>query len=306
MTYRKTPPPIPIKRALNLGIGFFDMAPLYGAGKTELRYGADSRVGAATLTFLPAKWDMRSCPKCRGQSRKYFSLMTILPTLQPTFDFSYDGVMRSLEGSLTRLGLDRIDILHIHDPTDHFDAAMKGAYVALDKLRRERVIGAVGVGTTEVETLIRFVQAGDFDCILLAGRYTLLDHSALKDALPLCRAKGSASSLAARITAASWPRARWREPPTTMFPPVRRFWKKCGKSKTLAGNIPSLSRRRLCNFHSATRRWYRSSREQDQRPKWKRTFASWPIPFPRNSGEDLKKQNLLPQGIPVPEEVGAM
>jgi D-threo-aldose 1-dehydrogenase len=98
--------------------------------------------------------------------------------------------MRSLEGSLQRLGLDRVDILHLHDPTDHFDAVMKGAYTALDKLRRERVIGAVGVGTTENQTVIRFVQAGDFDCLLLAGRYTLLDHTALNEALPLCQAKG--------------------------------------------------------------------------------------------------------------------
>lgn len=66
---------------------------------------------------------------------------------------------------------------------------MKGAYAALDKLRRERVIGAVGVGTTLVETLIRFVEAGDFDCILLAGRYTLLEHVALAKALPLCQAR---------------------------------------------------------------------------------------------------------------------
>jgi D-threo-aldose 1-dehydrogenase len=98
--------------------------------------------------------------------------------------------MRSLEESLTRLGLNRIDLLHLHDPTEHFDAAMKGGYAALVKFRQERVIGAVGVGTNEVETLIRFVQAGDFDCVLLAGRYTLLDHSALEEALPLCQAKG--------------------------------------------------------------------------------------------------------------------
>ena len=96
------------------------------------------------------------------------------PPLRPIFDFSYDGVMRSLEESLVRLGMDRIDILYIHDPDGHFGEAMKGAYVALNKLRQERVIGAFGVGTTRVETLIRFVRAGQFDCVLLAGRYTLL------------------------------------------------------------------------------------------------------------------------------------
>ena len=178
-----------VERALSLGINFFDTAPLYGAGKSESRlrqglkgtnrdsYVLASKVGYALLPKDPA-----------GKSDMFFPYDNV-PPLQPAFDFSYDGVMRSLEGSLTRLRLDRIDILHIHDPTNHFDAAMHGAFTALDKLRRERVIGAVGVGTTEVETLIRFLQAGDFDCILLAGRYTLLDHSALAVALPLCLAR---------------------------------------------------------------------------------------------------------------------
>jgi D-threo-aldose 1-dehydrogenase len=175
-----------VMRALSLGINFFDTAPLYGAGKSEsrLRRGLEGRNRDSYV--LASKVGYALLPKDPGEKSEMFFPYDNAPALQPTFDFSYDGVMRSLEGSLRRLGLDRIDILHIHDPTAYFEAAMKGAFVALDKLRHERVIGAVGVGTTEVQTIIRFVQAADFDCFLLAGRYTLLDHEALPVALPLC------------------------------------------------------------------------------------------------------------------------
>ena len=105
------------------------------------------------------------------------------------FNFSYDGVMRSLEDSLERLGLDRVDILHIHDPDRHFEEAMEGAYPALDKLRSEGTVQAVSAGMNQWEMLARFAREGDFDCFLLAGRYSLLDQSSLDQLLPLCEEK---------------------------------------------------------------------------------------------------------------------
>jgi D-threo-aldose 1-dehydrogenase len=178
-----------IKRALRLGINLFDTAPLYGAGKSESRFRHGLQGWNRDSFVMASKVGYALRPQVPGEKQEVFFPYDNPPPLHPVFDFSYDGVMRSVEGSLGRLGLDRIDILHLHDPTDHFEAAMQGAYVALDKLRRERVIGAVGVGTTLVETLIRFVEAGDFDCVLLAGRYTLLEHVALAQALPLCQAR---------------------------------------------------------------------------------------------------------------------
>jgi len=115
-----------------------------------------------------------------------------VPPLNPVFDFSYDGVLRSFEESLERLGLDRIDVLHIHDPDDHYDDALAGAYRALAQLRAEGVIAAVGVGMNQVELPARFARAADFDCFLVAGRYTLLDRSALPELLPLCLDRGVA------------------------------------------------------------------------------------------------------------------
>jgi D-threo-aldose 1-dehydrogenase len=114
------------------------------------------------------------------------------PPLNPVFDFSYDGVMRSVEESVARLGIDRIDVLHIHDPDEHFEEALAGAYPALDRLRAEGTIKAVGAGMNQAEMLARFAREANFDCFLLAGRYTLLDQVGLKELLPLCAERGIA------------------------------------------------------------------------------------------------------------------
>ncbi len=114
------------------------------------------------------------------------------PPLVPVFDFSYDATLRSVEESLARLGLDRIDMLLIHDPDQHYDAARSGAYPALERLRSEGVVSAIGVGMNQVELLVRFARETDVDCLLVAGRYTLLDQEALTELLPLCLARGVA------------------------------------------------------------------------------------------------------------------
>lgn len=175
-----------VRRALELGTNLFDTAPLYGAGKSESRLGRGLAGSDRDLYVLASKVGYSLVSQESGSREIYFPFENP-PPLRPIVDFSYDAVMRSFEGSLKRLGIGRIDILHIHDPDDQFEPAMTGAYVAIDKLRREGVIGAVSVGTNRAETVVRFVQAGDFDCCLLAGRYTLIDHAALHEALPLCR-----------------------------------------------------------------------------------------------------------------------
>jgi D-threo-aldose 1-dehydrogenase len=108
----------------------------------------------------------------------------------PVFDFSYDGVMRSLESSLGRLGIDRADIVLIHDPDDHHTEALDGAYKALDALRSDGTIGAVGVGMNWSEPLARFAREADFDIFLLAGRYTLLEQDSMDELLPAVDEKG--------------------------------------------------------------------------------------------------------------------
>jgi D-threo-aldose 1-dehydrogenase len=120
-----------------------------------------------------------------------------LPGFAPVFDYTYDGVMRSLEHSHLRLGLARIDIVLIHDVDfwtikdrkildERFKTVMDSGFKALDELRKAGVIGAIGVGINESDTSLRFIKAGDFDCMLLAGRYTLLEQGGLKEFLPEC------------------------------------------------------------------------------------------------------------------------
>ena len=160
-----------VERALELGVRLFDTAPLYGSGLAERRFG---RVLA-------------------GRPRESLVLATKVGRLirggEPVFDFSYEGVQRSLAESLERLRLDRVEILHIHDPDDQFNEALSGAYRALAELREEGVIAAVGAGMNQAPMLARFAREGDFDCFLLAGRYTLLDQSGLEELLPLCQSK---------------------------------------------------------------------------------------------------------------------
>jgi D-threo-aldose 1-dehydrogenase len=108
------------------------------------------------------------------------------PPFRPVFDFSYDGVMRSFESSLERIGADRIDILYIHDPDDYFDQVLSGAYPALEQLRSSGAVRAIGAAMNQSEMLSRFANCCDFDCFLLASRYTLLDQRALSEFLPIC------------------------------------------------------------------------------------------------------------------------
>jgi len=178
-----------IERAWDAGIRFFDTAPLYGHGLAEMRLGKVLRQKPRDEFRLATKVGRllrADVPPEPGQSWRG------TPPVNPTFDFSYEGVMRSFEESLERLGLDRVDILHIHDPDDHYDETINGAYRALDRLRADGVIGAVSAGMNQAEMLTRFAREGDFDCFLLAGRYTLLDQIALKELLPECQKRGIA------------------------------------------------------------------------------------------------------------------
>lgn len=177
--------------AWDRGIRFFDTAPLYGLGLSEQRLGrflADRPRDDFVLASKVGRLLRADAPPDPHQSHFWKGV----PPLGTVWDFSYDGVLRSVDESLQRLGLDRIDVLHIHDPDDHYEEALSGAYPALDRLRSEGVIGAVGAGMNQVEMLLRFAREAEFDCFLVAGRYTLLDQVALPELLPLCVERGIA------------------------------------------------------------------------------------------------------------------
>lgn len=177
-----------VERAFELGLRFFDTAPLYGYGLAEQRMGHVLRGKPRNDFFLSTKVGRLLRPGDPGPDSAFKGT----PRLVPVFDFTYEGTRRSIEASMSRLGLDRVDILLIHDPDEQYEEALSGAYRALDELRADGVVGAVGAGMNQAQMLARFAREADFDCFLLAGRYTLLDQFGLDELLPLCLERGIA------------------------------------------------------------------------------------------------------------------
>lgn len=180
------------------GIRYFDTAPHYGVGLAERRLGGALRRFPGEPPLISTKVGWLTKPAL-GRTLDA-SLFASPPPFVEMSDYSRDGVMRSVEDSMQRLGTDRIDILLIHDVDrrNHGDAypevfrkAMAGAYPALLELREQGVVKAVGCGLNEWQACQDFLEAGDFDCFLLAGRYTLLDQQSLESFLPLCERRGA-------------------------------------------------------------------------------------------------------------------
>jgi len=183
--------------AYQAGVRYFDTSPFYGYGRSELRMGAALREKPRQDYVLSTKVGRVLHAMKPGEKPPADFRDNGLPGFAPVFDYTYDGVMRSLEHSHLRLGLARIDIALIHDVDfwtikdraildQRFTTVMDSGFKALDELRSAGVIGAIGVGINEADTSLRFIQAGNFDCMLLAGRYTLLEQGGLEAFLPEC------------------------------------------------------------------------------------------------------------------------
>jgi len=158
------------------GVRYFDTAPQYGHGLAEIRLGRALAAYPRDVYRLVSKVGRVLDAPPAGSTRPS-SAFVDLPALDPVFDYSRDGVLGSFEESLTRLGVDRLDIVHVHDPDAHEAEALATAFPTLIELRDQGVIGQIGSGMNQVAMLARFVEQVDLDCILLAGRYTLLDRT---------------------------------------------------------------------------------------------------------------------------------
>lgn len=186
-----------ITKAMELGLNQFDTAPYYGFGLSERRVGNALRKYDANDYIISTKVG-RILEPCAKAEDKY-GFCSPMP-FEPKYDYSYDGVMRSFEHSIQRLGLSKIDILYMHDigrvthGNDHdrqFKIAMEGGYKAMDELRTQGLVSAIGLGVNEYEVCEQAMDYGYFDCFLLAGRYTLLEQNALKTFLPRCLKENS-------------------------------------------------------------------------------------------------------------------
>ncbi|QNS07642.1 aldo/keto reductase [Streptomyces xanthii] len=178
------------------GVRSFDTSPHYGIGQSERRTGAFLRGKERTAFTLSTKVGRLLVPQeAGGRTDERF---VVPATHRRIWDFSRDGVLRSVEDSLARLGLDRVDVLYLHDAEEHFEEALRTGYPALAELRAQGVVGAIGAGMYDPGKLARLVRETDADVVMLSGRYTLLDHSALDELLPACAARG-VSVLAASV-----------------------------------------------------------------------------------------------------------
>jgi len=183
-----------VRRALDLGIRYIDTAPQYGYGKSEMFIGEALR-GVKRDSFVISTKVGRVLEPVRGKRTRTYADDTFknLPPFQPRFDDTRKGVLKSLDDSLKRLKLDRADIVLIHDPNERwhqYDRIIGEAYPTLAELRSQSKVKAIGCGLNHAGDAEPFIRDGEFDCFLIAGRYTLLEHSALWDVLPLCQKKG--------------------------------------------------------------------------------------------------------------------
>ena len=165
------------------GVRFFDTAPLYGHGLSEIRLGKALAKYPREQYVLASKVGRLLREPVNKISPTIFKNV---PDLEPIFDYGSKAVLTSIDESLARLNVDYLDIVHVHDPDDHEDWAITEAFPRLIQLRDEGVIKAVGCGMNQTKSLTRFVNEVDLDCLLLAGRYTVLDHASGADLLQLC------------------------------------------------------------------------------------------------------------------------
>ena len=182
-----------VTAAWDAGVRYVDTAPFYGIGAAEHRVGDALRDKPRDEWVLGTKVGRLLCPTKEGR-------IDPMP-FDVIYDYSYDGIMRSVEDSYQRLGLARIDIALVHDigayqhgaelNAQYFKVLAESGYKALEELRRTGVVSAIGIGVNEKEVLLDALKIGDWDAFLLAGRYTLLEQGPLDDLLPQCQARGT-------------------------------------------------------------------------------------------------------------------
>jgi D-threo-aldose 1-dehydrogenase len=178
-----------MQRALAAGVTYFDTAPLYGHGLAERRLGqaiAGVPRDRLVLSTKVGRLLREGAPRDESQYYQGEPFYKGVPSAGPLWDFSHEGVRASVIESAERVGVERFDVLHLHDPDDHFREASTTGFAALAELRSEGLVNAIGAGMNRTAVQTELVRECDLDIVLVAGRYTLLDQSAMDDLLPLC------------------------------------------------------------------------------------------------------------------------
>ncbi|MFG3288177.1 aldo/keto reductase [Streptomyces sp. NPDC048179] len=282
------------------GIRYFDTAPHYGLGLSERRLGEALREHDRTAYTLSTKVGRRLEPG-PGDGDDLANGFAVPDTLRRVWDFTADGIRRTLEASLERLGLDRVDVVYLHDPDDHAEQAFREGYPALEKLRSEGVVGAIGAGMNQTAMLTRFVRDTDVDVVLCAGRYTLLDQSALADLLPAAEDRGASvvigGAFNSGLLANPTPDATYNY---TQAP--HELLSRALRLKALAeqhGTTLRAAALAFCAAHPAVASVLVGARSAAEIEDGARQFAT---PVPVAFWQELRATGLLPAAAPLPTE----
>lgn len=297
-----------VERAWNAGMRYFDTAPYYGHGLSELRLGHYLRWKPRHEFIISSKVG-RVLTAAPRETIDFKPWVDGAP-FRSRFDYSYDGTMRSFEDSLQRLGLGSIDILFIHDADVfthgpemqkvYFKQAMDGCYRALLELREQGLVKAIGVGVNNWEVMLDFMKAGDFDTLLVAGRYTLLEQEALNELLPLCERRGTAIVIGGGfnggiLATGAVPGAKWNyaPAPAPIMEKVKRIEAVCARHK-----VPlAAAALQFLLAHPAVASHVPGTRNVAQMNQNLELVAH---PIPVAFWQELKAEGLVRQDAPVP------
>ena len=300
-----------VKTAFDAGVRFVDTAPFYGHGWSEHRVGEALRGYKRDEIVLSTKIGRLLKPKDPGKGGIDGGVFAAVLPFDPVFDYSYDGVMRSVEDSLQRLGTHRIDVLLIHD-VDRWthgseEAAdrrrkevLDGGYKAMVKLRESDAVGAIGAGLNEWDSCQKLAEASDLDCFLLAGRYSLLEQELLQTFLPLCQKRGIGVFMGGPYNtgilatgAVSGAMYNYAPAKPDILERVRKLEAVCQRHKvTLASaalQFP-LAHPAVCSVIPGAK----------TAAEVKRNIATIEAPIPRDFWAELKREKLIAEEAPLP------
>ena len=293
-----------VDAAWDAGIRYFDTAPHYGLGLSERRLG-DALAGRPRDAFVVSTKVGRRLEPLPGPEGHDNEGFDVAATHRRIWDFTRDGILRSLEESLERLRLERVDVAYIHDPDDHYREALDLAYPALDELRAQGAVSAIGVGMNQSAMLADFARNTDMDFLMLAGRYTLLEQDALDDLLPVCERRGIGivaagvfnSGLLSRSAPAEHAKYDYADAPANLVERARRIAEVCqrhGSSLPAAALAFPLTHPAVVSVCVGAR----SAAQIERNARLLRERV------PAELWAELKAENLLRPDAPVPVPVG--